>query len=157
MPEGKQDVETVTDDQGRFHLGLPAAGRWVVTATDPDHTFAQRSAEVNEGERAATASMYMTPLAPKTIRIDKSGGSGENSDGSMAIEVPAGALSHGIDIHLTSYSHGWNLPNDLPEASHFTYTCDLSPTEQTFEQPVTVRIRNDRGLSSRDARPRRRL
>ncbi len=145
--QGKEyRVEETTDADGRFHLGLPLPGRWVVTATDPDYTFGQRAVVVAENDRASTQPMYLTPVDPAVISLDGEGGTGENSDGSMAIDVPPGALSRALDIRLTRYTHGWNLPNALPEASHFTYACDLTPTAQAFDQPVTIRIRNDRGF-----------
>ena len=137
----------LTDEEGGFAFPLPAGGRYAVTATRTGYTYAQRWAEVNDGQLGAVRDMYLTPLDPSVIAIGREGGTGANSEGSIELDVPAGALSATVEMRATWFERGRNLPNDLPDLSHFTYACELSPDGQTFAEPATVRMRNTRGFA----------
>lgn len=136
-----------TNADGRFVLGLARAGTYDLTARRDGYTYAQRRAAVAANELVAVSDMYLTPLDPAVIRIGREGGAGTNSDGSIMISVPAGALAEATDLRATRFRAGRDLPNALPVLSHFTYACDLTPDGQTFAAPATVRIRNTRGFA----------
>ena len=135
-----------TDDQGRFMLPLPAAGRYAVTASLDGYTYAQRWTEAADKELVSVSDMFLTPLDPKAIVIGPEGGRDTNSDGRIEIDVPAGALGETVSMRATWFERGKHLPNFLPEASHFTYACELTPDGQEFGTPVTLRMRNERGF-----------
>ncbi|MBU0719627.1 MAG: carboxypeptidase regulatory-like domain-containing protein, partial [Planctomycetes bacterium] len=141
------DDEAETDSAGRFVIELPAPGTYGVTAAREGYTYAQRRATVKDGDIVAVPDMYLTVVDPATIRIGPEGGTGANSDGSIELEIPPGALSTTTDMHATRYEGGRALPNFLPELSHFTYACDLTPDGLAFNGPVTVRMRNSRGFA----------
>jgi len=136
-----------TDEQGRFMLPLPAAGTYAVTASLDGYTYAQRWAEAADKELVSVPDMFLTPLDPKEIRIGPEGGRDTNSDGRIELEVPPGALDQTVSMRATWFGRGKQLPNFLPEASHFTYACELTPDGQTFAVPVTVRLQNERGFA----------
>ncbi|MCO6439118.1 MAG: hypothetical protein J5J06_18660 [Phycisphaerae bacterium] len=136
-----------SDAEGRFVVEVPGGGDVALTARRDGYTYAQRRATVEEGGLAAVADMFLTPVDPNAILIGPEGGSGMNSDGSIELTVPAGALGATAELRATWYDEGRHLPNDLPGLSHFTYACDLTPDGQTFDAPVTVRMRNTRGFA----------
>jgi YD repeat-containing protein len=135
-----------TDDQGRFMLPLPAAGTYAVTASLDGYTYAQRWTEAADKELVSVPDMFLTPLDPKEIVIGPEGGRDTNSDGRIEIDVPAGALGETVSMRATWFERGKHLPNFLPEASHFTYACELTPDGQEFTEPVTLRMLNERGF-----------
>ncbi|MCD6499498.1 MAG: carboxypeptidase regulatory-like domain-containing protein [Deltaproteobacteria bacterium] len=145
--DGEGLTDTVTNDHGRFMIIAPKTGTYAVTARLDGYTYAQRKVVIATGSIEAVRPMYLTPIDPKAVVIGSEGGQGENSDGSITIDVPAGALKGSTEMHFTPFSHGWTLPNDLPSLSHFTYACELSPEGQTFKHPVTLKIRNTRGFA----------
>ena len=135
-----------TDELGRFMLPLPAAGRYAVTASLDGYTYAQRWTEAADKELVSVSDMFLTPLDPKEIVMGPEGGRDTNSDGRIEIDVPAGALGETVSMRATWFERGKHLPNFLPEASHFTYACELTPDGQEFAEPVTLRMRNERGF-----------
>ena len=141
------DDEAETDVSGRFVIELPAPGTYGVTTAQDGYTYAQRRVTVEDGDIVAVADMYLTVVDPATIRIGPEGGTGANSDGSIELEIPPGALNAATDMRATRYEGGRALPNFLPELSHFTYACDLTPDGLSFNEPVTVRMRNSRGFA----------
>jgi len=145
--DGEDLADATTNDHGRFMIIAPRPGTYAVTARLDGYTYAQRKVVIENGSIEAARPMYLTPIDPKAVVIGSKGGQGENSDGSITIDVPAGALKGSTEMHFTPFPHGWTLPNDLPSLSHFTYACELSPEGQTFEQPVTLKIRNTRGFA----------
>lgn len=137
-----------TDSQGRFVFPVPKAGTYAVTATLSGYTYAQRQVKPAEGELASVADMYLTPEDSKAITLGSIGGSGSNSDGSIELQVPVGALNKTTSMRATWYKRGKDLPNYLPTQSHFTYACELTPDGQTFAQPIIVRMKNSRGFAA---------
>lgn len=137
-----------TDDQGRFMLPLAAAGTYAVTASLDGYTYAQRWTEAADKELVSVPDMFLTPLDPKEIVMGPEGGRDTNSDGRIEIDVPAGALGETVSMRATWFERGKHLPNFLPEASHFTYACELTPDGQEFAAPVTLRMRNERGFDA---------
>jgi RHS repeat-associated protein len=137
-----------TDELGRFILPLPAAGTYALTASLDGHTYAQRWTEAADKELVSVPDMFLTPLDPKEIVIGPEGGRDTNSDGRIEIDVPAGALDETVSMRATWFERGKHLPNFLPEASHFTYACELTPDGQQFSAPVALRMRNERGFSA---------
>lgn len=137
-----------TDADGWFCVGLSAAGTFGITATRDGYTYAQREAVLETADDIVSVSdMYLTPIDPTDISIGPAGGIGSNSDGSIQLDVPAGALDRNTAMQATWYDRGRELPNALPDLSHFTYACDLTPDGQRFDKPVTVRMRNERGFA----------
>lgn len=136
-----------TDAQGRFAFPVPGAGTWHVTAEREGYTYAQRRAVVAEREMASVSEMYLTPLDPRTMSFGPGGGSDANSDDSIRVSVPAGALRETAGLRATNFQRGKHLPNYLPTLTHFTYACELTPNGQAFDQPVTIRMRNTRGFA----------
>ena len=137
----------LTDTQGRFAFSVPTGGTYAVTAQATGYTYAQRRAEVGDGELVAVPEMFLTPLDSQAIVIGPGGGTGSNSDDSIQLVVPPGALAATTEMRATWFRRGKDLPNFLPELTHFTYACELTPDGTTFRSPATVRMRNTRGFA----------
>ncbi len=146
--EGGREVATATSGpDGRFAIDLPGAGAYAVTGTADGYTYAQRAVTVADGGVAAVRPMLLTPIDPTPIVLGPAGGKGANSDGSMELEAPPGALSSDTELHATWYSRGDALPNDLPPLSHFTYATELtSAGGGSFGAHIVVRMKNTRGF-----------
>ncbi len=136
-----------TDAEGRFMFPLPSAGTYAVTARLDGYTYAQRRATAADKELVSVPDMFLTPLDPKEILMGPDGGIDTNSTGTIELEVPPGALGGTVSMRATWFERGKYLPNFLPDASHFTYACELTPDGQEFAEPVTVRLRNERGFA----------
>lgn len=145
---GEEVANASTDSEGRFVVQLPGAGAYAMTARKDGYTYAQRAAEIKKAGVEAVRPMYLTPIDTKPIVVGPAGGRGFNSDGSMELVVPAGALGAETDMRATWYKRGDTLPNDLPVLSHFTYAAELTTDgSEVFEKPVTVRMKNTRGFA----------
>ncbi len=142
-----ESLDATTNDRGRFEFEVPVPGAWAVTARLEGYTFSQRRAEVPSGGLVAVETMYLTPIDPQPILLGPEGGSGTNSQGNIALEAPAGAFRELTEVHATWFVHGWHLPNALPAQSHFTYAFDLSPDGIELDEPLTVRLKNERGFA----------
>ncbi|NOZ02125.1 MAG: carboxypeptidase regulatory-like domain-containing protein, partial [Deltaproteobacteria bacterium] len=147
--DGQEVSRASSDADGRFMVELPGAGAYALTATKEGYTYAQRAVEFKAGGVQAVRKMYLTPIDPKPIVVGPEGGRGFNSDKSMELVVPAGALGSKADMRATWYKRGNTLPNDLPDLSHFTYACELtSDGGDSFAKPITVRMKNTRGFAA---------
>ncbi|MBU0754166.1 MAG: carboxypeptidase regulatory-like domain-containing protein, partial [Planctomycetes bacterium] len=137
----------MTDSQGRFMFPVPGQGTYALTANLDGYTYGQRVVTLAKGQLVTVADIYLTPLDFKVITLGPGGGTGGNSDGSMQIDAPPGALATETKMRATRFKRGKELPNFLPDLSHFTYACELTPDGLSFDAPVTVRMKNERGFS----------
>ena len=139
-----------SDEEGKFAFPTPGGGEFVLTIEREGYTSAQRTAEAVATRDALVAPVYLTPLDPQLTTITPSGGVATNSPdapGAIEVEFPPGAVTEDIDVVATWFEESEDLPSPLPETSFFTYAIDLEPHEESFSEPVTVRIENTRGFA----------
>ncbi|MEW6742309.1 MAG: FG-GAP-like repeat-containing protein [Planctomycetota bacterium] len=137
-----------TDGYGRYSCPTPGTGTFVVTARIQGYTYGQEVIECVSGLDAAVEPIYVIPVDPAVEVIPPEGGTYTNSDDTVRIDIPAGAVDEAIEVRATPFEEKRELPRDLPPTTHFTYCADLEPNGATFEEEVEVRVRNDLGFAT---------
>ena len=116
------------------------------------YTYCQRELQVVR-ERSSTANdVYLTPIDPALTPCDENGCLHTNSDGSIKLDIPIGAISSGESIIVTAtlFDNVEFLPSgELPEGTWETYAFNLGgASEITFTIPVTVQLENEIGFTA---------
>jgi plastocyanin len=141
----------VTGPDGFFAFPVADTAIYWLRAEKEGFTYGQREAEIVRERSTATNPIYLTPLDGAVTACDDDGCFHTNSDGSMQVEIPAGAIPAGetYDIRATVFDNVEFLPSgELPPNTWETYAFNLSgASEVTFNVPVTVRQANTRGFS----------
>ena len=138
---------------GSFATELPIGGdggrvQVILRIEAADHTWCERRVEAMAGERINAGDFFLVPTDPAQATIGPAGGQYRNSDGSLTITVPAGALASPATLRSAIFPTAESLPAPLPKSSHFTYCIDLLPDGAEFTTGVTVRFRNTRGFAA---------
>ncbi|MGB0384815.1 MAG: kelch repeat-containing protein [Ardenticatenaceae bacterium] len=141
----------VTGPDGFFAFPVAQNGTYWLRSEKEGYTYAQRDAQVVLERSTATNAIYVTPLDSALTSCDESGCMHNSSDGSMQLEIPAGAIPSGDtrEVSATNFEQVEYLPSgDLPPGTEETYAFNLGgDSEMTFDQPVTVRQKNERGFA----------
>ncbi|MBI5491246.1 MAG: hypothetical protein HY905_28200 [Deltaproteobacteria bacterium] len=90
---------------------------------------------------------YLMRRDPAATPIGPEGGIAWNSLGTVALEVPPGALDHTVEVRLTEHQSGRSLPMPLPGTSQFTYAVKFEPDGTEFAAPARVWVANDLGFA----------
>lgn len=142
----------ITGPDGFFAFPVADTAIYWLRAEKEGFTYGQREAEIVRERSTATNPIYLTPLDGAVTACDDDGCFHTNSDGSMQVEIPAGAIPAGetYDIRATVFDNVEFLPSgELPPNTWETYAFNLSgASEVTFNVPVTVRQANTRGFSA---------
>ncbi len=142
----------VTGPDGFFVFPVGETGVYWLRAEKDGFTYGQREAEIVRKHSTPTNAIFLTPLDPAVTPCDDTGCFHTNSDGSMEVDIPPGAIPAGesIDVIATNIHQVEFLPNgELPPGTWETYAFNLSgASEITFTQPITVRIQNTREFSA---------
>jgi len=145
--------EVLTKADGTFAYPIPDTGVYWLRAEKDGYTYAQRDLDVVKNRSVATNAIYLTPMDTAMTPCDASGCTHTNSDGSIQIDIPAGAIGSGetVDVTATNFKHVEYLPSgELPEDTWETYAFNLGGDSDFAFQPgqtATVRLRNDKGFA----------
>lgn len=106
------DDEVYSQSDGSFAFPIPDTGVYWLRAEKDGYTYAQRQLEVVKGRSIATNALYLTPIDSTVTECGSAGCSHTNSDGSIQIEIPAGAIGDGetVDVTATNFKHVEYLP-----------------------------------------------
>jgi RHS repeat-associated protein len=140
-------VSVTTDAEGRYALPLIMPSFYVIDIQKPGYTYAVREAEVLAGHDGTVAPAYLSRLDSTYTPVGPEGGTATNSTGDVQVVIPAGALTQTINVNLTPFRSDQVLPAPLPPSSIFTHCVSLEPHGTTFQQPVTLRVKNDLGFA----------
>jgi alpha-tubulin suppressor-like RCC1 family protein len=111
------DGTVITGPDGFFAFPAPATGIYWLRAEKDGYTYAQRQLEVVKSRSVATNALYLTPIDSTVTECGSAGCSHTNSDGSIQIEIPAGAIGDGetVAVTATNFKHVEYLPSgELP-------------------------------------------
>ena len=164
------DETVVTDGQGRFELPVAQKGLYVVEFVKEGYIPGQREISVVDTHRLM-GRVYLAPLSsydniiPANVTGEMTATSG--ADDNVQIIIPDGTQlscpdslpqcctagdctqptccgieNDEVDIRITWYDRGDELPGPLPETSYFTYAFSTHPEGLQFSNPVTVKLRN---------------
>lgn len=145
------DGTVVTGPDGFFAFPVSENGTFWLRAEKNGYTYGQREAQAVLERSTATSNIYLTPLDSAVTTCDDKGCMHNSSDGSMQLEIPAGAIASGEsrEVSATNFEQVQYLPSgDLPPGTEETYAFNLGgDSEITFDKEITVRQKNERGFA----------
>ncbi len=140
----------LTGPDGFFAFPVERNGIYWVRIEKDGYTYGQREIATAEERTATSNTIYLTPLDSAAVTCDIAGCDYTNSDGSISVDIPPGAITAGVSetIRATNFEQVEFLPSgELPPGTWETYAFNLSgDSELTFAKPVTVTLRNDRAF-----------
>jgi RHS repeat-associated protein len=145
-------AETRSDSDGYFKLMFGSGGLYKVSISKPGYTEVNRKIYLSTSDEKTIPSAYLTPIDTKTTPIGPEGGVHENSDGTVQVIIPEGALDSVKEIRATRFHSSKALPGDLDETANleypigFLFCADFGPDGTTFSEPATIRVRNTFGF-----------
>ena len=159
----------VTGPTGFFAFPLPETSVYWLRVEKAGYTYGQRAIEVVRRHSTATSNIYLTPLdaavssctatgcAGAHVQCGETSCSHTNSDGTMQVIIPHGAIAAGevVEVTATNFRNVEFLPSgELPPGTWETYAFNLGgESEVTFETPMTVKMQNYRGFAAGEQIP----
>lgn len=141
----------VSGPDGFFAFPFEATGFYTLRFEKNGFTYGQREVNIVRERSTATNNIYLTPLDSAVTTCDSNGCSHTNSNGTIELDIPPGAIPSGesIDVRATLFDQVEFLPGgDLPPGTWETYAFNLSgASEITFTRPITVQVANYRGFA----------
>ena len=104
----------VTGPDGFFAFPVADTAIYWLRAEKASYTYGQREAEIVKERSSATSNIYLTPLDPAVTTCPDSGCTHVNSDGSMQIIVPPGAIPVGETRELSATTRRSSPPPVSP-------------------------------------------
>lgn len=144
----------VSDSDGYWQLTFPRGGIFKIKITKEGYTEVFRKITLGTGEEGIVDNAYLTAHDTKTTPIGPDGGTHANSDGSVEVVFPQGALDDVKDIRVTRYQSAKALPGDLNATDNldypigFLFCASFGPDDTQFNKPVTIRVRNSWGFAA---------
>ncbi|MEZ4634785.1 MAG: hypothetical protein R2856_07380 [Caldilineaceae bacterium] len=143
----------ISGPDGFFVFPVVESGVYWLRVEKDGYTYAQREVSLVRNQQTTTDAVYLTPLDAALTTCDAAGCAHTNSDGSMQVIVPPGAIAPGdtLDVTATVFDQVEFLPSGgLPPGTWETYAFNLGGDSDYTFQPgteVTVRIANSRGFA----------
>lgn len=141
----------VTGPDGFFAFPVANTGVYWLRAEKEGFSYGQREAEIVSSRSTAMNDIYLTPLDTAVTTCDETGCVHNNTEGSIQLIVPPGAIPAGEtrDVSATRFEQVEFLPSgELPPGTWETYAFNLGgASEVTFTQPITVRQQNELGFA----------
>jgi RHS repeat-associated protein len=143
-----------SDRQGYWKLTFSSGGTHKIKITKSGYTSVYRKIFLQSGKEGVVDDAYLTPLDTKVTSIGPAGGTHTNSDGSVEVVVPQGAISDTRDFRTTRLAYSKALPGDLnvtdnlEYAINFLFCAEFGPDESQFDEPVKIRVQNTWGFSA---------
>jgi RHS repeat-associated protein len=142
----------VSGPDGFFAFPVSTSGTYWLRAERNGFTYGQREVFIVESRSTATNDIYLKPLDSAVTSCDAAGCVHTNSDHSLQLEIPPGAIPAGTtqQVNATNFEQVEFLPSgDLPAGTGETYAFNLGgSSEITFTQPITIRQANVRGFAA---------
>lgn len=146
--------EVTTDSNGAFTFPVSESGAYWLRADKNGYTYAQRQINITKGRGTATNAIYLTPLDSKVTSCTSTGCTHTNSDNSIQLVIPPGAIPAGtpVDVTATNFKQVEFLPSgDLPEGTWETYAFNLGGDSEFAFAPgktATLRLKNEKQFAA---------
>ncbi len=136
-----------TDSEGNFVIPFYSSGEFIIKVSKSGYLDVVKPIELTI-ERDQNLGIYTltqvdTQVTPLTVA---SGGTANNSTGTLSFFVAPGALPYDIDFVGTEYEKVETLPAELPELSVFTYAFDVKPTLLSLTGTSALYLENTLGF-----------
>ncbi|HET7542785.1 MAG TPA: hypothetical protein VFK05_23095, partial [Polyangiaceae bacterium] len=150
------DAATTIDPDGSFRVRLLDFPQSVAARTPPqailirieseEFPSLQRSAYLRPGDVAALGTLTVLQRDPKVTVIGPEGGTAQDSQGTLELQIPAGALSEPTPVRLTPIPTRAQFPTPLPSNTVSMYGMEIEPSGTVLGQPATLRVKNTLNL-----------
>ncbi|MCK4760990.1 MAG: hypothetical protein KAW12_02250, partial [Candidatus Aminicenantes bacterium] len=143
----------MSDSDGFWQLVFSSGGAYKIKISKPGYTEVFRKISLKTGTEGVVDSAYLTPHDTKTTAIGPEGGTHVNSEATVEVIIPQGALDETKDIRVTRLSGSKALPGGLNETDNleypisFLFCADFGPDGTRFNKPVTIRVQNTWGFA----------
>ena len=138
---------TITGPDGFFAFPLKQTGIYWLRVEKDGFTYGQRELAVVREHSSTANDVYLTPIDPAVTDCDDNGCFHSNSDDSIRLDIPAGAIGSGqvVSVTATLFDNVEFLPSgELPPGTWETYALNLGgASEITFTLPVTLQLANE--------------
>lgn len=142
---------------GFYAFPVDATGVYHIRVEKDGFTYGQREVTVVRDRSTAVNEIYLTPLDTAVTLCGNAGCTHNSADGQMVIEIPAGAIPVGdqVEVTATEFDRVFFLPEgSLPPGTGETYAFNLGgASDYTFQEPITVRLRNSRNFAAGEVIP----
>lgn len=140
-------INVSTDAQGHYKIPFQQAGTYRLSFNKSGFTESVRTVTPTIVEDIDLGLVYLgvadsvvTPIAAS------SGGTAQNSTGSMNFIFPPGVLPFDVDVSMTEFTDERTLPGPLPVMSMFTYAFDTRPQGVRLSGEATLNLDNSLGF-----------
>jgi RHS repeat-associated protein len=148
----RTDVVTTVNSDGTFRTRLLEFPESSAERAPPQHVlvriesadfpFLLRKGYLRPGDVLALGDLTVLQRDPSVTVIGPEGGVAEDSQNTLQLVVPAGALAAPTPIRLTPIRSRAEFPLPLPSNTLTTYGMELEPSGTQFAIPATLRIKN---------------
>ncbi len=140
----------LTGPDGFFAFPVDQTGTYWIRVEKDGYTYAQREVNAVQERSTSTSIMFLTPLDTAVTSCDTAGCEHSNSDDTIRIDIPAGAITDTltVPVRATNFEQVEFLPSgELPPGTWETYAFNLSgDSEVAFTKPATVSLKNTQNL-----------
>src|SRR5882724_1728903 len=150
------DVQTTVNPDGTFRIRLLEFPLSVADRAAPQHILIQiegeafpsllRSAYLHPGDVVALGDMTVLQRDPNVTMIGPEGGTAQDSQGTLSLQIPPGALAQTTPVRLTPIPTRAQFPAPLPSNTVTTYGMEIEPSGTVLSLPATLRIKNTLNL-----------
>ncbi|HEY6558770.1 MAG TPA: hypothetical protein VI072_15910 [Polyangiaceae bacterium] len=148
----RADVQYQVSADGAFRARLTTFPETAPAGTPPikimvriegaDFPALTRVTHVRPGDAADLGNLVVLQRDPQVTTIGPEGGTAEDSQGTIQLVIPPGALPSPAPIRITPIPTREEFPVPLPDATLTTYGMELEPSGLEFTVPVTLRQAN---------------
>ncbi len=152
----RTDVSTTINADGTFRTRLSSFPQSAVDRTPPQHVLVRvegdafptllRSAYLRPGEVAALGDLMILQRDPNVTVIGPEGGVAEDSQGTLQLTIPPGALSQPTPVQLTPVPTREQFTTPLPNSTVTMYGMEIEPSGTELSLPATLKVKNTLNL-----------
>jgi len=141
-----------SDDNGYWKLQFGSGGTYKIKITKEGYTEVFRKIYLDVGKEGVVDDAYITLKDTNITPIGPDGGTHVNTDGTVEVIIPQGALYEVKNIQVTRIPSSKALPGDLNETDNlvypisFIFCANFGPDDTTFSTPVKIRVQNTWGF-----------
>ncbi|MFA5876611.1 MAG: carboxypeptidase regulatory-like domain-containing protein [Candidatus Margulisiibacteriota bacterium] len=138
-------TDTLSD--GSYSLTRIAAGSKILALSKSGYTTSYRGVTLGRGETAYASAAILAPLDSKITQVNSSGGTVSNTNGSIQLVIPDGALSSTVNVQLTEVPLV-AAPYPPPVGYQFiAVIVYVTPADAALAREATLSIPNSTGLA----------
>jgi YD repeat-containing protein len=150
------DVQTTVNPDGTFRIRLLQFPLSVADRAAPQHILIQiedqafpsllRSAYLHPCDVVALGDMTVLQRDSNVTMIGPEGGTAQDSQRTLSLEIPPGALAQTTPVRLTPIPSRAQFPAPLPSNTVTTYGMEIEPSGVVLSMPATLRVKNTLNL-----------